>query len=181
MSPRRGGGRTVGANSNVVRPGVHDQLCHIGYATAVFDAGTGIRYIRTTAESHRRIALVEVMGRQSGYIALGVFFGQPDFLLIPEASVNINLLAEQVIEFYDLQKNAVIVCGEGIRGEDGGELGAQSKSTDPAGNVVLSVAAEAVRRGLIERIEDEFSRVRRVAARRTPHFVRPGLCHTDRE
>ena len=56
-----------------------------GYATAVFDAAMGLTRIRTTAESHRRIAIVEVMGRDSGYIALGVSYGQPDFVLIPES------------------------------------------------------------------------------------------------
>ena len=42
-----------------------------GYATAVFVSASGVHRIRTTAESHRRIAIVEVMGRHSGYLALG--------------------------------------------------------------------------------------------------------------
>ena len=42
-----------------------------GYATAVFVSAQGVERIRTTAESHRRIAIIEVMGRHSGYIALG--------------------------------------------------------------------------------------------------------------
>src|SRR3989440_197536 len=42
-----------------------------GYATAVFVTASGIERIRTTAESHRRIAIIEVMGRHSCYIALG--------------------------------------------------------------------------------------------------------------
>src|SRR5690606_25802043 len=41
-----------------------------GYATAVFVSASGVERIRTTAESHRRIAIIEVMGRHSGYIAL---------------------------------------------------------------------------------------------------------------
>src|SRR6266516_5331759 len=41
-----------------------------GYATAVFVTASGVERLRTTAESHRRIALIEVMGRHSGYIAL---------------------------------------------------------------------------------------------------------------
>src|SRR6185369_11299004 len=58
-------------------PGVIFNLNHIvnyvtpGYATAVFVTATGVERIRTTAESHRRIAIIEVMGRHSGYIALG--------------------------------------------------------------------------------------------------------------
>ena len=55
-----------------------------GYATAVFVSVEGVQRIRTTAESHRRIAIVEVMGRHSGYIALGSAYGQPDIILVPE-------------------------------------------------------------------------------------------------
>ena len=51
-----------------------------GYATAVFVVAQSIQRIRTTAESHRRIAVIEVMGRQSGYIALGSAYGQPDII-----------------------------------------------------------------------------------------------------
>lgn len=127
-----------------------------GYATAVFDAAMGINRIRTTAESHRRIAIVEVMGRDSGYIALGVSYGQPDFILIPESPLDTNLLVEQVKELYELQKNVVIVCGEGIVDETGKQLGAHQESTDPSGNVLLSGAAEALRRTLIERIGDSY-------------------------
>ena len=127
-----------------------------GYATAVFDVAMGINRIRTTAESHRRIAIVEVMGRDSGYIALGASYGQPDFILIPEARLNVDLLVEQVRELYELQKNVVIVCGEGIRDESGVQLGAHTESTDPSGNVLLSGASEALRRALIDRIGDDY-------------------------
>src|SRR5437763_11559930 len=101
-----------------------------GYATAVFVTASGVERVRTTAESHRRIAIVEVMGRHSGYIALGSAYGQPDILLLPEHPLNTDLLVERVKEVYDLQKNAVIVCAEGVVDEKGRELGAESTSTD---------------------------------------------------
>ena len=75
-----------------------------GYATSVFVATWGIQRIRTTAESHRRIAIVEVMGRHSGYIALGSAYGQPDLILVPEHPIDIDLLTERVKEIYELQK-----------------------------------------------------------------------------
>src|SRR5262245_49352945 len=93
-----------------------------GYATAVFVSAQGVERIRTTAESHRRIAIIEVMGRNSGYIALGTAYGQPDIILVPEHPLNIELLVERVRHLYDLQKNVVIVCGEGIVDEHGREL-----------------------------------------------------------
>ncbi|NJR41514.1 MAG: 6-phosphofructokinase [Akkermansiaceae bacterium] len=57
-----------------------------GYATSVFVSVEGVRRIRTTAESHRRIAIVEVMGRHAGFIALGAAYGQPDLVLIYESN-----------------------------------------------------------------------------------------------
>ena len=63
-----------------------------GYAKAVNVAASGIQRIRTTAESHRRIAIIEVMGRDSGYIALGSAYGQPDIILVPEVAVDFELL-----------------------------------------------------------------------------------------
>ncbi|MGC8828388.1 MAG: 6-phosphofructokinase [Verrucomicrobiia bacterium] len=132
-----------------------------GFASAVFEAANGILRIRTTAESHRRIAIVEVMGRHSGYIALGAMYGQPDIVLVPEFPLDIELLTERVKEIYELQKNVVIVCGEGIVDQEGNVLGAATTSTDPAGNIILSGAAEALRRMLIERIGDAFFKERR--------------------
>src|SRR5207249_1125603 len=72
-----------------------------GYATAVMVTAQGVERVRTTAESHRRIAIVEVMGRQSGYIALGSSYGQPDIILIPEYPLNMELLIERVKYLYD--------------------------------------------------------------------------------
>ncbi len=132
-----------------------------GFVTAVYEAATDILRIRTTAESHRRIAIVEVMGRQSGYISLGGMYGQPDIILVPEYPLNIDLLTERVKEIYDLQKDVVIVCGEGIVDSDGNILGAAKTSTDPAGNIILSGAAEALRRMLMEKIGDSFFKERR--------------------
>ena len=58
-----------------------------------------------TAESHRRIGIVEVMGRQSGYIALGSAYGQPDAILVPEVELDLDHLEQRVRELYDLQND----------------------------------------------------------------------------
>lgn len=151
-----------------------------GYATAVFVSATGVDRIRTTAESHRRIAIIEVMGRHSGYIALGTAYGQPDIILIPEHPLDLEHLVERVKHLYDLQKNVVIVCGEGIVDAQGRELGAESKSTDPAGNLVLSGAAEALRSKLIQMIGDRYFQLyRRGDSAREAIFTRK-VGHTQR-
>src|SRR3954469_12292010 len=67
-----------------------------GYATAVFVSASGVERLRTTAESHRRIAIIEVMGRHSGYLALGTAYGRPDMILLPEHSLDLEHLVERV-------------------------------------------------------------------------------------
>lgn len=129
-----------------------------GYATSVYVVAQSIQRIRTTAESHRRIAIIEVMGRDSGYIALGSAYGQPDVILIPEAPIEIDLLENRVRELYELQKHCVIVCGEGCVDAAGHQLGAVSASVDPAGNILFSGAAEELKRILIQRLGDGFFR-----------------------
>jgi 6-phosphofructokinase 1 len=151
-----------------------------GYATAVFVSAWGVQRIRTTAESHRRIAIIEVMGRHSGYLALGAAYGQPDIVLVPEHPLNRDRLVERVLEIYELQKNAVIVCAEGVVDEQGRELGAEVASTDPAGNKVLSGAAEALRQILVGRLGDSyFTSKRRNESARAAIFTRK-VGHTQR-
>jgi ATP-dependent phosphofructokinase / diphosphate-dependent phosphofructokinase len=151
-----------------------------GYATAVFVSASGVERIRTTAESHRRIAIIEVMGRHSGYIALGTAYGQPDIILVPEVAIDLERMAERIKYLYDLQKNVVIVCGEGITDEQGHEFGSESQSTDPAGNVVLSGAGEALRTKLIRMIGDRYFQLyRRGESARESIFIRK-VGHTQR-
>ncbi len=151
-----------------------------GFATSVFVSASGVQRIRTTAESHRRIAIIEVMGRHSGYIALGSAYGQPDVLLVPEHPINVGRLVERIKEIYDLQKHVVVVCAEGVVGEDGQELGAELDSTDPAGNLILSGASESLRSVLIRRLGDTyFTSKRRNESARAAIFTRK-IGHTQR-
>ncbi len=150
-----------------------------GYATAVFVSVDGVERLRTTAESHRQIAIIEVMGRHSGYIALGSAYGRPDIILVPEHPLDMEHLVERVKHLYDLQKNVVIVCGEGIVDEQGRELGAKTKTTDPAGNIALSGAAEAVRDKMMLMIGDQYFQQYRRGTAREAIFTRK-VGHTQR-
>lgn len=177
----RGGFRYKRAQSRAVFQ--LDQMVNYvtpGYATAVYVSASGVERIRTTAESHRRIAIIEVMGRHSGYIALGSAYGRPDFILVPEHPLDLEHLVTSVKHTYDLQKNVVIVCGEGIVDEQGRELGAESRSTDPAGNLQLTGAAEALRARLIQMIGDKYFQLyRRGESAREAIFTRK-VGHTQR-
>lgn len=151
-----------------------------GYATAVFVVAQAIERIRTTAESHRRIAIIEVMGRQSGYIALGSAYGQPDIILIPEVPLDFQRLDRRVRELYELQKHVVIVVGEGVVDDQGNQLGAVKSSVDPAGNVVFSGAAEELKRQLGASLGDSYFRdLRRHETTREAIFTRK-VGHTQR-
>lgn len=150
-----------------------------GYATAVFVSASGVQRLRTTAESHRRVAIVEVMGRQSGYIALGAAYGQPDLVLIPEQPLDVPQLVERVRQVYELQQNVVIVCGEGLTTADGSLL-VTPGARDPAGNPVLGGAADTLRGLLIDGLGDEFFRkYRRIETAREAIFTRK-VGHTQR-
>lgn len=150
-----GHGATEEQNENII-PSEMINYATPGYATAVFVAANGLSRVRTTAESHSRVAIVEVMGRHSGYIALGASYGQPDIVLIPESAIDTGRLRERVKEIYQEQKHVVIVCGEGIVDAAGNVIGSAKNSTDPAGNLVLSGAAEGLKQLLAHEIPDEF-------------------------
>jgi 6-phosphofructokinase 1 len=151
-----------------------------GYATSVFVSSTSVQRIRTTAESHRRIAIIEVMGRDCGMIALGAAYGQPDIILVPESPVEPDPLVERVLAVLDVQKHAVLCVSEGIVDVHGQIFGAVSASKDPAGNVQYNGAAEAIKRLLVERIGDDFfTRQRRNESADAAIFCRK-IGHTQR-
>ncbi len=151
-----------------------------GFATAVYVSATSVQRIRTTAESHRRVSIIEVMGRDSGMIALGTAYGQPDIILVPECPFDADHLVERVLAVLDKQKHAVLVVSEGIRDVQGHILGAISASKDPAGNVQYTGAAEAIKRLLVDRIGDAFfTQQRRNESADAAIFVRK-VGHTQR-
>lgn len=87
----------------------------IGFDTAVDTALGSIDRIRDTANSHDRLFLVEVMGRNSGFIAAYVgIAGGAEFVLTPEQDFNINILCEQLRSSQRSGKfSSLIVVAEG--------------------------------------------------------------------
>ena len=68
-----------------------------GFDTAVATATEAIDKLRTTAESHSRTIVVEVMGRYAGFIAIAsALAGGADAALIPEIPYDINKVAETI-------------------------------------------------------------------------------------
>ncbi len=151
-----------------------------GYATAVYAVAQSIERLRTTAESHRRVAVVEVMGRQSGYIALGAAYAQPDIILIPEVPLDMEKLTARAVQVYELQQNVLIVVGEGVRNADGTELGAGTSSHDPAGNVRYSGAADAISHMLEKSMGEKVFRDMRSFEPNTSSMFSRKIGHTQR-
>jgi len=92
-----------------------------GFDTAVSFATDAIDRLHTTAEAHRRIIVVEVMGRYAGWIALyaGVG-GGADVILLPELPYDIEAVAER-IKSRDIwgAHFSIVVVAEGARPRDG--------------------------------------------------------------
>lgn len=87
----------------------------IGFDTAVNTAIEAIDKIRDTADAHDRLFIVEVMGRDAGYIALhsGIATGAEN-ILIPERKTNINAIIDSLVEKERRRKLVnIIVVAEG--------------------------------------------------------------------
>ncbi|HEY4681968.1 MAG TPA: ATP-dependent 6-phosphofructokinase [Candidatus Acidoferrales bacterium] len=87
-----------------------------GFDTALHTATDAIDKIHTTAESHHRVMLVEVMGRDAGWIALDAgIAGGADIILIPEIPFSVEKVCERIEELEKGGKGfSVIVVAEGI-------------------------------------------------------------------
>jgi phosphofructokinase-like protein len=93
----------------------------IGYDTAVMVATEGIDRLQPTAASHDRVMILEVMGRDSGHIALAAgIAGGADVILVPEIPHNINVVAAHINKIRDLRRNfAIVVVAEAVRDNTG--------------------------------------------------------------
>ncbi len=92
-----------------------------GYNTAVDVATEAIDRLRTTAESHGRIMVLEVMGRYAGWIALSAAIaGGADNCLIPEIPYDLNKVIEKINKRSEAGRNySIIVVAEGAKPKEG--------------------------------------------------------------
>ncbi|MEN3013657.1 MAG: ATP-dependent 6-phosphofructokinase [Endomicrobiia bacterium] len=86
-----------------------------GFDTSVTVAVDAAERLIDTGRSHRRIMVLEVMGRHAGWVAL--FTGvasAADWILIPEEEVNIEKMCEHLKKVYERKKTALVVVSEGV-------------------------------------------------------------------
>jgi ATP-dependent phosphofructokinase / diphosphate-dependent phosphofructokinase len=109
-----------------------------GFDTAVNIATEAIDRLHTTAESHHRVLVVEVMGRHAGWIALHAgIAGGASTVLIPEQPFDIEAVCEHVKERFETQYAPIIVVSEGAVPKDGGDMTLVSGERDAFGHVRL--------------------------------------------
>ena len=109
-----------------------------GFDTAVNIATEAIDRLHTTAESHHRVLVVEVMGRHAGWIALHAgIAGGASMVLIPEQPFDIADVCERVETRFKSQYAPIIVVSEGAVPAEGGDMTLVSGETDAFGHVRL--------------------------------------------
>ncbi|MFJ6674180.1 6-phosphofructokinase [Actinosynnema sp. NPDC091369] len=108
-----------------------------GFDTAVHIATEAIDRLRTTAESHHRALVVEVMGRHAGWIALhSGLAGGANVILVPERQFSVDKVVEWVERRFERQFAPIIVVAEGAMPEGGAEV-LHSGEKDAFGHVRL--------------------------------------------
>ncbi|MGH3450967.1 MAG: 6-phosphofructokinase [Haloechinothrix sp.] len=126
-----------------------------GFDTAVHIATESIDRLRTTAESHHRALVVEVMGRHAGWIALhSGLAGGANVILVPERPFSVEKVVEWVERRFERMYAPIIVVAEGAVPEGGAEV-LHSGEKDSFGHVRLGGIGTWLAEELAERTGKE--------------------------
>jgi 6-phosphofructokinase 1 len=108
-----------------------------GFDTAVNIAMEAIDRLHTTAESHHRTLVVEVMGRHAGWIALHAgLAGGANVILLPERQFDVEEVATYVQKRFQTQYSPIVVVAEGAQPLDG-QMVLHNQALDSFGHVRL--------------------------------------------
>ena len=108
-----------------------------GFNTAVSIVTEAIDRLHTTAESHHRVMVVEVMGRHSGWIAVhSGIAGGADAILIPEVPFDIKDVCKKLRKRHENKNFSIVVIAEGAKMK-GGDMILQTEKKDAFGHVRL--------------------------------------------
>jgi 6-phosphofructokinase 1 len=127
---------------------------NIGFDTAVNTVMEAIDKLHTTAESHRRVMVVEVMGRESGWIAaVAGIAGGADYIIVPEEPYDIQEVCATIKKRMDKGKQfAIVVVAEGSKSKGAEDAKTLDQSVDEFGHVRLGgigvVLAKEIEEGL---------------------------------
>ena len=122
-----------------------------GFDTAVNIVMESLDRLHTTATSHHRALVVEVMGRHAGWIALhGGMAGGADLVLVPEQEFDLEDVCAQVNRSFEAGVAPIVVASEGAVPSEGSEV-TSAEGTDAFGHVRLGGIAG----WLADRIEEK--------------------------
>jgi len=150
----------VGVPKTIDNDVPHTDYC-IGFDSAVTIVGEALDRLHTTAEAHRRVMVVEVMGRDAGWLATtGGIGGGADLIVIPEEPISIQKVIEHVQHRIQARRFSIVVVAEGATVE-GLASSAVSTELDQFGHPRLST------RGIGTRLAEEIEQRTGVEARVT--------------
>jgi len=121
----------------------------IGFDTAVNTAIEAVDKIRDTADSHNRLFFVEVMGRDTGYIALNTGIGSgAGAILIPESKVDLDILHRHLEKTAKRQKLfSLIIVAEGNENGNAQKIAAEVRSRFPEYDTKVTIIGHLQRGG----------------------------------
>ncbi len=126
----------------------------IGYSTAVAVVTEALDRLHTTASSHHRVLVAEVMGRDAGWVAVaGGLAGGADIVIIPEVPVELDTICEHVVTRRAQGRDfSIVVVAEAAVVTDLSDEGIDLGRPDPYGRVKLD------RRNIGERLAAEIEK-----------------------
>jgi 6-phosphofructokinase 1 len=128
-----------------------------GFDTAVAICTEAIDRLHTTAESHNRVMVVEVMGRHTGWIAvMSGIAGGADVILIPEQPLTVEEACEEIVARHQSGKLfSIVVVSEGYeltyRSGERKLVAGEARASDQFGHVQLGGVGETLAREIEER------------------------------
>ncbi|MBU0766983.1 6-phosphofructokinase [Patescibacteria group bacterium] len=94
-----------------------------GFQTAVHDAAQQIIRVRTDAKTNNRVAVVEIMGRDCGRVALHAgYYAGADITLVPEFPIDERKLVERIEKIHEEQGFVIVAISEGYAAAEGSKL-----------------------------------------------------------
>ncbi len=133
-----------------------------GYDTAVSVAAEAIDRVHSTAETHHRIMVIEVMGRSAGWIAIeSAIAGGADACLIPEIPYDINKVAEAIKRRRERGKNFSVVVVAEAATPISGETETQEYDIDKGTGIAIKY------QGAGDRVAKELEKLTGLSARNT--------------
>lgn len=157
-----------------------------GYGSVIKHVATTVRELACDAESmgqHDLVTIVEVMGRNAGWIAAGASLAKrsdhpsdaPHIIYLPEVPFNPARVAEDVTRVLKTEKFCLIVVGEGLVDENGNYVATAGAATDSFGHNQLGGAGDYIK----SLVEQGVAGVK-VRSARLGHTQRAAACNMSK-